>query len=104
MDGHISETAALASADNIEPAVLKGIVREIRAAKGVVDDARSEMSTLYKDAEQTHRVNKMPLKAAIRLLELEPVKRAAWLRDFEHYCNVLEVNAQHELQLVQAAE
>ena len=58
------------------------------------------MGNLFKNAENDHGINRMALKQAIKLKNMEPLKRAEWMRAFESYCHILGVDAQHELELV----
>lgn len=85
---------------SIAPETLRQIVRNIEAAKADADEARSEMGNLFKNAENDHGVNRMALKQAIKLKNMEPLRRADWLRRVESYCHILGVDAQHELELV----
>ena len=86
-----------------DPDALKSLVSQIKSMKSDMDDARSEMGTLYKNAENDLGINRMALKQAIKLESMKPLKRAEWLRSFESYCHVLGVDAQAELELAEAA-
>lgn len=90
-------------AGGVDPDALKRLVSQIKSMKSDMDDARSEMGTLYKNAENDHGINRMALKQAIKLEGMEPLKRAEWLRSFESYCHILGVDAQTELELAEAA-
>lgn len=88
---------------SIDPDVLKKLVADIDSARSDMDDARSEMGTLFKNAENDHGINRMALKQAIKLKNMELLKRAEWIRCFETYCHILGVDAQSELKLADAA-
>ena len=88
---------------SVDPAKLKALVAEIEAMKSDMDDARSEMGTLYKNAENDLGINRMALKQAIKLKKMESIKRAEWRRSFENYNEILGNNDQGELKLADAA-
>ena len=88
---------------SVDPDKLKALVAEIEAMKSDMDDARSEMGTLYKNAENDLGINRMALKQAIKLKNMESVKRAEWRRSFENYNEILGNNDQGELKLADAA-
>lgn len=87
----------------VDPDALKSLVSQIETMKSDMDDARSEMGTLYKNAENDLGINRMALKQAIKLKNMESLKRSEWLRSFNAYCEILGVNAQGELKLAEAA-
>ena len=86
---------------SIDPDKLRELVARIDTMKADMDDARSEMGSLYKHAEDDLGINRMALKQAIKLKNMEALKRSDWLRSFQSYCHILGVDAQAELDLVQ---
>ena len=84
---------------SVDPDVLKGIVANIESCKAEMDEQRTDMANLFKNAENDHGINRMALKQAIKLKNMEALKRADWLRSFESYCHILGVDAQGELDL-----
>ena len=74
------------------------------AAKSDADDARSAMENVLKGAENDHGVHRQAFKWAMRLRDMESTKRAAQLTHLRYYVHVFGLDAQHELQLVEAAE
>ena len=88
---------------SVDADYLRSLVRDIESAKADSDEARSTMGNLYKNAENDHNVNRMALKQAIKLKNMDPLKRAGWMRAFESYCHILGVDAQGELALASEA-
>ena len=88
---------------SVDADYLRSLVAQIKSAKADSDEARSEMGNLYKNAENDHGINRMALKAAIKLEGMEALKRAGWMRAFESYCHILGVDAQGELALASEA-
>ena len=84
---------------SIDPEIVKQLARDVDSAKAVLDDGRSEMGNLYKNAENDHGIHRQAFKWANKLATMEPLKRANWLRSFQSYCHILGVDAQHELDL-----
>ena len=77
----------------INPDKLCELVARIDTMKADMDDARSEMGSLYKHAEDDLGINRMALKQAIKLKNMEALKRSDWLRSFQSYCHILGVDA-----------
>lgn len=85
---------------SVDPEYLKRLVGQIESLNADMVEQRGELGNLYKNAENDHGVNRMALKQAIKLKNMEALKRSAWLRAFESYCHILGVDAQGELALV----
>lgn len=75
---------------------LTKLVERIEAKKQVSDDARSDLGTIYKEAEDLG-FNRPALKLAVKLRNMEVDKRADFLSSLNAYCDKLGVFAQQDL-------
>lgn len=75
---------------------LNNLVARIDSAKADADTARSDLGTIYKEAED-FGFHRRALKEAVRLKNMEPEKRNDYLRSLQTYCDELDIWAQGEL-------
>ena len=90
-------------AGDITPEDLNKIIEAFKSAKGDMDEARSELGNLVKNAENDHGIHRMALKLAIKLQGQAVEKRADFLRAFDTYRHILGLDDQGELELVSDA-
>lgn len=83
----------------VDAETLQRVASKMEAGKEGVDEARTEMARIQKAAQNDHHINTMVLKQVLKLKSMSALKRSAWLRDFETYCNILGVRDQGELDL-----
>lgn len=90
----ISRKTDAPTSSNID--LLDGLVKRIEAKKSVADDARSDLGTIYKEAED-FGFNRGALKLAIKLRNMEADKRSDFLASLNAYCDRLGIFAQRDL-------
>ena len=72
------------------------LVERIEAKQSVAEGARSDLGTIYKEAEDLG-FNRGALKLALKLRNMEPEKRTDFLSSLNAYCDKLGVFAQSDL-------
>lgn len=78
------------------------LMRQYRACKGEMDKHRAELGPLIKNAENDHGVHPKAFKLAEQLQRMDATRMSAFLAHFDHYREVLELDAQEELDLAPA--
>ncbi len=84
-------------AGDISPENLKKVSRDYEAAKADKDDASADMSEVLKRAEAVHGLHKAAFKSAFKLKHADPGKRADFLRAFDSYRHILELDDQPDM-------
>ena len=84
-------------AGDITPEDLNKIVEAVKSAKGDMDEARSELGNLFKNAENDYGVHRAALKLAIKLQGQAVEKRADFLRAFDSYRHIMQLDEQADL-------
>ena len=84
-------------AGDITPEDLNKIVEAVKSAKGDMDEARSELGNLFKNAENDNGVHRAALKLAIKLQGQATEKRADFLRAFDSYRHIMRLDDQPDL-------
>ena len=84
-------------AGDITPGDLNKIVEAVKSAKGDMDEARSELGDLFKNAENDNGVHRAALKLAIKLQGQATEKRADFLRAFDSYRHIMRLDDQPDL-------
>lgn len=77
--------------------VLKSLASSIGAMKADMDEARGEMGSAIKNAEEAHGVHRQAFKLALRLRNMEDAPRADFLRSLNDYIAKLGLDAQADL-------
>ncbi|MFE1598211.1 hypothetical protein [Methylobacterium sp. ID0610] len=81
----------------IHPEVLKSLVGKCQGIKADLDEARGELGSAIKDAEETHGINRPAFKLAMKLQGMETDKRRDFMRSLADYCDKLGLNDQADM-------
>lgn len=71
--------------------VIKSIAAKASALKSDMDTIRGNIGNVYKDAEDTHGIDRMALKQAQKVKAMDASKAEAYLLHFNHYLRALGV-------------
>lgn len=76
---------------------VESVRRLYDSAKREAAEARGGVGTIIQNAEKKHNIHPAAFKAAVKLHDMDPVKRSAWLAHFDHYRDALGLDAQAEM-------
>lgn len=92
----MAETIKKGSGD-IDPAKLKQILGNYRSMKDDMDEARGDIGNMLKNAENDLGLHRGAFKLAAKLNGQSPEKRADFLRAFDSYRHILELDDQPDM-------
>lgn len=78
--------------DGIRADVLRALINKCDEMRSDMDEARGELGSAVKDAEETHGINRKAFKLAMSLMRMEETKRSDFLRSLDDYRAKLELN------------
>lgn len=81
----------------IDEKQLHKLAREYGGMKGKMDETRGEMGSWFKNAENDHGLNRAAFKLAMKLRDMDDLKREAFLIDLDHYLDAFNLRAQTSL-------
>lgn len=74
------------------PEVLKTLASQVSRSQADMDTARGEIGSTMKNAEDKHQVHRKAFKQSIVLRKMDSTKLAEYLRHFDHYRQVFELD------------
>lgn len=68
--------------------VLKSVISRMNGAKAKMDEARGDLGSIIKNAEDSHNIHRAALKLVAKLEKMDSAKLSDWLAHFDHYRQV----------------
>lgn len=93
------ETIKAATGGGIDADQLHNLEARYTTLKGDMDEARGELGSLVKDAEERHGINRAAFKLATKLLRQTEEKRAEFLTAFDQYRHVFGLDERNQSSL-----
>lgn len=82
---------------SVSPDKLKATQKQYDNLKQEMDDTRTDIANLLKTAEETHGIHKAAFKLIHKLQNMSSEKRADFLRAFDSYRHILELDDQPDM-------